>query len=198
MAARPRFLLPLVISLIAQTLFAVVIFQAGIVMNDALAKMEIQGKSPEVIAATEKFFDSPAAPVIGGISTFVVVSFVLIAFTALMFFMGNLMLGARLTFKHYFCVATHTAVLGLVDLAVRAVLAVSKGTMDVRLGLGNLFGDDIGFLGRFVDTISNPLLLWPTAVSALGISIFAKKGFGFGVLVVLPGFLLGALLAGMH
>jgi len=40
------------------------------------------------------------------------------------------------------------------------------------------------------DTATDPLLLWATAIEALGVSVMARKSFGFGVLAVLPGFLL--------
>jgi len=198
LAARPSYLLPLLVVLVAQTTFAIAIFQTGVVKSYSLSKLEAQGKTPEVIEATEKFFDSPAAPVIGAITAAVTTTFVLLFNSALFFFLGNLMLGARLTFKHYLCIEAYSAVLALVDLAVRAGLAIGKGTLDVRLGLGNVFGEDPGFLGRFLDTLTNPLLLWPTAVSALGVSVFSKKSFGFGVLVVLPAFVIGAILSGMN
>lgn len=197
MAAKPRFLIPLILVVLAQAAFAVAIFQSGIVKSDAIAKMEAKGKPPEVIDAMEKFFDSPAAPVIGAVTGAVITTFVLLFNSAIFFFFGNLMLGARLTYRHYLCVATHSAVIGIVDLAVRAGLAIAKGTVDVRLGLGNLFGEDAGFLGRFLDTLTNPLMLWPTAVAAVGVAVFAKKSFSFGVLVALPALVIGALLSGM-
>jgi hypothetical protein len=198
MASKPRFLLPLIIMILAQAVFAVAIFQSGIVKDDALSKLEAKGKTQAEIEATEQFFDSPAAPVVGAVSGAVVTAFILLFNSALLLFIGNLMMGGRLTFKHYLSVATHSAVVGLVDLTVRAGLALGKGTLDVRLGLGNLFGEDPGYLGRFLDTLTNPLMLWPTAVSAVGVSVFAKKSFGFGVLVVLPVFLIGALLSGLQ
>src|SRR5881396_2967954 len=186
MAAKPSFLIPLILVVLAQAVFAIAIFRSGVVKSDTLAKLEAQGKAPEVVEATEKFFDSPAAPIVGAVSGVVVTAFVLLFNSALLIFVGNLMLGGRLRFQHYLRVTAYGAVISLVDLAVRAGLALGKGTLDVRLGLGNLFGDDPGFLGRFLDTLTNPLMLWPTAVSAVGVSVFAKKSFGFGVLVVLP------------
>ena len=196
LAGKPRILLPFIVVLLAQTVFAMAIFQTGVVKNDTLSKLEAQGKAPEVIEGTEKFFDSPAAPVVGAVTAAVITAFVLLFNSALFFFLGNLMLGARLTFTQYLCIEAYSAVITLVDLAVRAGLAIGKGTLDIRLGLGNLFGDDPGFLGRFLDTLTNPLLLWPTAVAALGVSVFTKKSFGFGVLVVLPAFIIGAILSG--
>ena len=195
LAAKPHFLIPLILVVLAQAAFAVAIFESGIVKSDALAKLEAKGKPPEVVDAMEKFFDSPAAPIIGAVTGAVVTAFALLFNSAIFFFIGNLMLGARLRFQHYLSVATHAAVISLVDVAVRMGLALGKGTLDIRLGLGNLFGDDPGFLGRFLDTLSNPLMLWPTAVSAVGVAVLAKKSFSFGVLVVLPALLIGATLS---
>jgi hypothetical protein len=194
----PRILLALVILVIAQIVFSVVVFRSGAVANDAIAKLEAQGKSPQEIERVETFFSSPAAPVIGAVSGAVVVVFVLLVSAGLMFFMGNLMLGARLTFKHYLCVAVAGGLIGLIGQAVRSGLALSKGTMDVRLGVGNLLGDELGYVGRVLDTVTDPLILWSVAITALGVSVFARKGFGFGVLAVLPGFVLSILLAGMR
>ncbi len=195
---KPRFLMPLIVLIVAQIAFSVVLFRSGVIANDAVAKMEAQGKPPEQIEQVEKFFDSPAAPIIGAVSGAVAIVFILLVSSGFVFFMGNLMLGARLTFRHYLCITTYASLIGLVGQAVRAGLALSKGTMDVRLGLGNLFGDDIGYMGRVLDTMTDPLTLWAIAISALGVSVFAKKGFGFGVLAVLPGFVLTMLLAGMR
>ncbi|HKW50909.1 MAG TPA: hypothetical protein VJQ53_04180, partial [Candidatus Eisenbacteria bacterium] len=51
MAAKPRFLIPLILVVVAQAAFAVAIFQSGIVKSDAIAKMEAKGKSPEMVEA---------------------------------------------------------------------------------------------------------------------------------------------------
>jgi hypothetical protein len=196
MAAKPRFLLPMVLVLLAHAAFVAVIVQSGVVRNDTLAKLEAQGKAPEVVEAMEKFFDSPAAMVIVPTTAVVVIAFVMLLYAALVFFLGNLMLGGRLTYKQYLSVVAHSTVLGLVGNAVRASLAVAKGTMDIRLGAGNLLGEDPSFLVRFVDSITNPLALWPAAVMALGVSVLAKKSFSFGVMAVLPAFLLISLIFG--
>ena len=55
LAAKPSFLLPLILILVAQAAFGVLIFRSGAVKSDAIAKLEAQGKSPEIVGATEKF-----------------------------------------------------------------------------------------------------------------------------------------------
>lgn len=195
---KPKFLIAMVIVLVLQVVLTVVLFRSGAIANDTIAKMEAQGKQPEAIEQTQKFFDSPAAPIIGAVSGVVAVAFVLLATSGIMFFMGNLMLGARLTFAHYLCASVSGAMVGLVGQGVRTGIALSKGTMDIRLGAGNLLGDNIGYWGHVLDAMTDPLTLWAIGISALGVSVFAKKGFGFGVLVVLPGFILSMFLAGMR
>jgi hypothetical protein len=195
---KPQFLIGLILIIVVQMVLSVLLFRSGVIANDAIAKLEAQGKPPEAIEATQKFFDSPAAPIIGAVSAAVVIPFVLLVISGVMFFMGNLMLGARLRFVHYLCAAVAGGVVGLVGQMVRTAIGLSKGTMDIRLGAGNLLGDNMGYWGRVLDTMTDPLTLWTVAISALGVSVFAKKGFGFGVLVVLPGFILSMFLAGMR
>lgn len=195
---KPQFLIGLIVLILAQIVLSVILFRSGAIANDAVAKMEAQGKPPEAIEQMQKFFDSPAAPIIGAVSGAVAVTFILLVLSGVMFFMGNLMLGARLRFVHYLCATVSGGMIGLVGQLVRTGIGVSKGTMDIRLGLGNLLGDNIGYWGRILDTMTDPLTLWGVAITALGVSVFAKKGFGFGVLAVLPGFILSMFLAGMR
>jgi len=120
----------------------------------------------------------------------IVVVFALLVGAALLYFMANLMLGARLRYLHYLCIAAYGAVVGIVDQVVRMGLAVSRGTLQVHMGVGAFLGDQLGPALRILDTVTDPLLLWAIAIQALGVAVMAKKGFGFGLLAVLPGTLL--------
>jgi hypothetical protein len=115
---------------------------------------------------------------------------------ALLYFTANLMMGAKLTFRHYLCAAAFGSLVGLVDSVVRTVLIVSRGDTHVRLGLGAVMGDATGFPVAALDAITGPLLLWSVAVQAIGVGVFAKKGFGFGALASVPSLLVMALFAG--
>jgi hypothetical protein len=198
MSSKPRFLLAAALVVVVQVVLSVLIFQSGAVKNDAVAKMEAKGTPQEQIDRMQTFFDSPAAPIIGATSGAVVIVILLLLNAGLMFFMGNLMLGAQLAFRHYFSVATYSFLIGIVDQGVRTALAWNKGTMDIRLGLGNLLGEDMGHLGHMLDTLTDPLVLWSVLVSAIGVSAYARKKLGFGILAVLPGFLVNVLLSGMR
>ncbi len=198
LATKPAYLLPLVIVVLAQIVLGVVLFRSGVVRNDAIAKMEAEGRPVEQVEQMAQFFDSPAAPVVGAVSGGVAIAFVLLVSAGLILFMGNLMLGARVPFKGYLSIVSHASLLGLVDQVIRTAIASGRGTLDVRLGLGNLLGEEIGYLGRVLDTLTNPLVLWPAAISALGVAVFAKKGFSFGVLAILPSLILSILLSGMR
>jgi hypothetical protein len=198
MRVRPRFFLAFLVVLIFQTIFAVLVFQSGIVESQALDQLRSQGKDQQQIEAMERFFESPAAPIITTVSGDVAFVFGLLGSSGLLFFMGNLMLGGRLTFRHYLSVVAFSWVVSLVDHGARLALILARDSLDVRLGLGNLFGEEIGFLGRALDLATDPLFLWATAVSAIGVSVFARKGFGFGVATVLPGFLAGVILQALR
>lgn len=198
MRERPRFLLAAIIVAVVQLAIAVLIVQSGIARDEAIASMERQGADPSKIEAVEKFFDSPVASVITVGTSVVGIGFAFICSAALLFFMGNLMLGAKLRFPHYVSATVFGWLVMLVDNVVRSVLILVKHGYDVRLGAGSLFGEDIGYLGRLVDGLTDPLLLWATAITALGVSVFARKKFGFGVLAVLPAYLLGGIMSGFR
>jgi len=198
LATRPRILAPLVLVVLAQIALGVVLVQSGVIRNDAIAQMETKGTPPEQIAQAEQVFASPMMYVFGVLGPIVAIGFVLLIGAALLYFFGNLMLGARVLYRHYVCVAAYSTVVGLVDQGVRVGLGVSRGTLHVMLGLGAFLGDSSGFGVRILDSLTNPLLLWSAGIEALGVSIFARKGFGFGVLAVLPGFILLVLLSSIQ
>ncbi|HET9952381.1 MAG TPA: YIP1 family protein [Candidatus Eisenbacteria bacterium] len=198
MAERPRFVLALVLVVLAITAMTIPIFQSGVVRDETIAKMEAKGTPEAQVEATAKFFDSPVGLAISLGGNVVGVPFALLVTAGILLFMGNLMLGAKLRFPHYLSAAVYGSTVGLIDHAVRTALIVAKQSMDVRLGLGNLFGDDLPFMGRVLDSMTDPLLLWGTAITALGVAVYAKKGFGFGAIVVLPTFIVTLLLSAMR
>jgi hypothetical protein len=104
--------------------------------------------------------------------------------------MANLMLGGKLRYTHYLCIAAYGAVVGIVDQVVRMGIALGRGTLMVHLGIGAFLGEELSPIMRIVDTATDPLLLWATAIQALGVAVMTKKSFGFGALAVLPGYLI--------
>jgi len=189
MTAKPRLLTPIVVLVLFQLVFGLVLVQSGIMKNDAIAKMEAKNAPQEQIDAVSRFMESPVRFAFAAAGPIVLV-FSLLVSAALLYFMGNLMLGARLRYVHYFCVAAYGAVVGIVDQMVRMGLALSRGTLQVHLGVGAFLGDDLSAPLRILDTATDPLVLWAVAVQALGVAAMAKKGFGFGLLAVLPGTLI--------
>jgi hypothetical protein len=186
---KPRVLAPILLLLLFQLIFGLVLAQSGVMKNDAVAKMEAKNAPQEQMDAVNRMMDGPVKYVFAGVGPVVVV-FVLFISGGLLFFMGNLMLGARLRYMHYVSVAAYGAVVGIVDQMVRLGLAVSRGTLQVHLGVGAFMGDQLSPLLKILDTATDPLLLWAIAIQALGIGVMAKKGFGFGLLAVLPGTLI--------
>lgn len=189
LAAKPRILTPLVVLILFQLVFAIVLAQSGIMKNDAVAKLEAKNAPQEQIDAVNKMMDSPAR-FIFAVAGPIVLVFSLLVSAALLYFMANLMLGARLRYVHYLCIAAYGGVVGMVDQMVRMGLALSRGTLDVHMGVGAFLGDDLSVPMRILDTATDPLLLWAVAIQALGVAVMAKKGFGFGLLSVLPGTLI--------
>jgi hypothetical protein len=195
MRERPRFLLPLIVLLVVQTTVAFVLFHSGIVAEETVAKMEAQGKDPRAIEQVQSFFEGTGGLIVTVVTAPFATAVGLVSGAAILFFMANLMMGARLRFAHYLSAVAFAGVVQLVDQLVRVGLILAQRSFDVRLGLGNLFGDATGFGVRAVDTLTDPLFLWGNAICALAVAVYARKGFGFGVLAVLPGVLLAVVVA---
>jgi hypothetical protein len=195
MLDRPHFRLALALLLVVQTGIALTLFHSGVIAEQTVAKMEAQGKDQRQIEAVQNFFEGTG----GMITTVVTAPFAtvigVLAGSALLFFMGNLMMGARLRFSHYLSAVTYAGIVQIVDQLVRVGLILANRTFDVRLGLGALFGDATGFPIRALDTLTDPLFLWGNAVCAIGVSAYARRDLRFGLLAVLPGVLLAVILS---
>jgi hypothetical protein len=189
MTAKPRLLAPIVVLVLFQLLFGIVLAQSGIMKNDTIAKLEAKNAPQEQIDAVTRMMEGPARFVFAVAGPIVVVFSLLIS-AALLYFMANLMLGARLRYTHYLCIAAYGAVVGIVDQAVRMGLGLNRGTLQVHMGVGAFLGDDLSAPLRILDTATDPLLLWAVVVQAIGVAAMTKKGFGFGLLAVLPGTLI--------
>jgi hypothetical protein len=189
MVPKPRILTPIIALVLFQLVFAIVLAQSGIMKNDAIAKLEAKNAPQEQIDAVTRVMDSPVRFAFALAGPIVLV-FSLLVSGALLYFMANLMLGARLRYAHYLCIAAYGGVVGTVDQIVRMGLALSRGTLDVHMGVGAFLGEDLSAPLRVLDTGTDPLLLWAVAIQALGVAVMAKKGFGFGLLSVLPGTLI--------
>lgn len=197
LSGRPRVLAPILLVLLFQIIFGVMLAQSGIMKNDTIARLEAKNAPSEQIDAVSKVMDGPAKYgfVVAGP---IVLVFSLLVSAALIFFMANLMLGAKLRYIHYFCIAAYGAVVGIVDQVVRMVIAHSRGTLMVHMGIGAFLGEELGVVMRILDTATDPLLLWATAIEALGVAVMTRKSFGFGALAVLPGYLILVCLSGLQ
>ena len=189
LSAKPRILAPILVVVVFQLIFGVVLAQSGVMKNDALARLEQKNAPQPQIDAVTKVMDSPVRFVFVTFGPIILV-FSLLVSAALLYFMANLMLGARLRYAHYLSVASYGAVVGIVDQVVRMGLALGRGTLQVHMGVGAFLGDELNMLLRVLDTATDPLLLWAVAIQALGVAVMARKGFGFGLIATLPGFLI--------
>lgn len=198
MRERPRFVLPILILAAAQILFVLLLLTSGVIGSEVTAKAEEKGAPPEQIEHLQQMFESPMAKLIFPVGAALWLTFLLLLGSGLAFFVGNLMIGAGLTYRHYLSAIAHGSLIRVLNLAIQGALVWNKGSLDVRLGLGNLFGPDMGKLGSMLDSATNPLVLWSTAVGALAIAVYARRGIGFGLLSITPWFALGVLLLALR
>ncbi len=198
LAPRPTFLVPLLLVVVVHLAVGFFMTRADFVREVTIAKLEEKGAPQEQIDATERMMGSPVVAVFGSVGGGIVIAFFIFVAAGLLYFMANLMLGAKLSFVHFLSVATYGQVIGLVDTLARTALMFARGTIHVPTGLGSFFGGDLSYPLRALDLLTSPLLLWVAAIQALGVSVFARKGFGFGVLCALPWFVIGALLGGIQ
>ncbi|HEY7728946.1 MAG TPA: YIP1 family protein, partial [Candidatus Eisenbacteria bacterium] len=188
--ARPRFWLPLIVVIVAQIVMAGLIVRSDAVRERAITKMEERGMPPERLEAMERALESPLVIGIQSLSGGVVFVFVLLLAAGLAYFVGNLLLGAQATFKHYFCASVFASVIGLVDHLAITVQTLLKGTTSVMSGLGAFVPGDPNAVVYAIDSLTDPLGLWAWFIQALGIGIFTRKGLGVGILATLPAFLI--------
>ncbi len=198
LAPKPTFLVPLLLVVLVHLAVGFFVTRADFVREATIAKLEEKGTPQEQIDATGRMMESPVVAVVGAVTGGVVIAFFIFVAAGLLYFMANLMLGAKLSFVHFLSVACYGQVIGLVDTLARTGLMFARGTVHVPTGLGSFFGGDLSYPLRALDLLTSPLLLWVAAIQALGVSVFAKKGFGFGVLCALPWFVIGALLGGIQ
>src|SRR6185503_239553 len=173
LAARPRVLVPILAVVVFQLVFGLILAQSGVIRNDMVTQLEAKNTPPEQIEPAVRMMDGPAKYVFAVLGPGAVVFSLLIA-AAFLYFMANLMLGAKLRYIHYLCIVAYGAVVGTVDQLVRTALAVSRGTLLVNLGIGAFVGEVSGVM-RLLDTATDPLLLWATAIQALGVAVMAKR-----------------------
>lgn len=198
LTAQPRILAPLLMLIVVQIVLGLVLVQSGVIMNDSIARLEMQGKSQEEIDAVQKVFESPAKYLFGILGPVLGLAFSLLAGGGLLYFMANLILGARLRFRHYLSVAAYGGVVAIVDQVVRTALGVSRGTLFVHLGVGAFLGDTLSLPVRMLDAATDPLLLWAMAIQAVGVGVMSRKGFRFGAFAVIPAFVLLLLASSMQ
>jgi hypothetical protein len=195
MRERPRFLAPMILMLVVQTAIAFTLFQSGIVAEQTIAKMEAQGKDARSIEAVQGFFEGTGGLVVTVVTAPFATVVGLLSGAVLLYFMGNLMMGARLRFAHYLSAIAYAGVVQMIDQLVRVALIYANRTFDVRLGIGAALGDATGFWIRALDTLTDPLFLWGNAVAAIAVAAYAQRSFRFGALAVLPGMVLAAILS---
>ncbi|HYQ90462.1 MAG TPA: YIP1 family protein [Candidatus Binatia bacterium] len=196
LAARPRILAPVLLLVVFHLVLALVVVQSGLQESDTIAKMEQKGAPPEQIEGIKRVMESPARFLfaLGGP---IAVGFILLVSSAVLYFMANLMLGARLRFTHYLCIVAYAGIVSIVDNIAQIAIGLSRGTLFVSMGIGAFLGDNLSYPLRVLDVATDPLLLWTFGIQALGVAVMARRKLGFGVAAVALGFVAGALVRGL-
>jgi hypothetical protein len=192
--ARPAFWLPLIVVLAAQIVMAALVVQSDAVRERAITKMEERGMTPEQLEAAQRTLESPAIVGIQAVSAGVVTVFVILLAAALAYFVGNLLLGAQATFRHYLCASVFSSVVGLLDHISITIQTLVKGTPAVLTGLGAFFPGEPNAAVYLVDALTDPLSLWAWFIMALGIGVLTRKGLGAGILATLLPFVIAIAL----
>src|SRR5512135_3119569 len=110
LAAKPTFLLPLLLVAVVHVGVGYFVSRSDMVREATVSKMEERGAPQEQIDATSRMMSSPVVAVVGAVSGGVVIVFVVLLGAGVLYFMANLMLGARLTFKHFVCASAYSQV----------------------------------------------------------------------------------------
>ena len=196
LAARPRVLAPILLVIFVVLGLTFIQAQSGLLKSDMLAKMEAQNAPPERIEMMSKAMDGPPRYFIAFGNAFIGLPIMLFGSAAILYFMANLMLGARLRYLHYLSIVAYSNVVALLDHIAQLAIGLTRGTLLVPMGIGAFMGDELSKPMRAVDVATDPLFLWSATITALGVAIMARKSFGFGVVAVLPLFVIRVVLYG--
>jgi hypothetical protein len=187
LAVRPRVLLPLILLVLAAGVFAFgtpenvlreqTRSQTEAVQERAqLTDEQVQERVDRAASTRSRaiIFGAGAA---GGILALVVVSAVLM-----------LIIGATspepIKFKKELAVVAHANIVSIAGAVLMVALMAFAGIDEPRLSLGFLFGEDSGFLYRFVNQITL-FGTWNMILIALGNQVLAKaKGIGGPLMIV--------------
>jgi hypothetical protein len=187
---RPRWVLPLVLVVIAAMVAA--IFITPMAMEEGMAKqrdklIEQRGMSPEeadralAVGAKIGRITGPVMAPVGAVVAIVVVALVLL-------FLGNIVLGGASNFKKVFAMYTWTSLIGVLATIVKTPLMLSRGTVNVQTSLAAFL--DPEQKGTFLYQLlarTDVFSLWELVLVCIGMAVvyrFTTKKAATGVVAL--------------
>lgn len=133
---KPDWIVPLLIVVIIAFVisFLIMPFALDRQFDMQRAKMQERGMSDEEIENALEL-GRPIAEKVGPISALVVTAIFLVILAALLYFLGNIILGGKTTFKKIFSVVTYTSLIGSLGSLVLLPIMLSKRSVDVHFSL---------------------------------------------------------------
>ena len=185
---KPDWLIPLVVIVILTLVFSMITMPITMPeqMEKQREKMEERGMSDDQIdqamASGEKM-----GKIMAPVGIIVGVPIVLLFFTLIVWFVGNVILGGQTTFKNMFSVYTYSSLIGTFGFMLTALLMLMQKTADVHFSFALLLPVEQAdtALYQFLKGL-NLFSIWQYAVLAIGFAVIykfsmKKAGWAMGV-----------------
>lgn len=172
----PTWVLPLVIILVLVIGFTIITMP--ITMPEQMEKQRekmlergMEDDQIEQILTTQEKVGKYIGPVMAAITT----TIILLIFTLILWFVGNIVLGGKTTFKTMFSVYGHSSLIGMLGLLLSLPLIIQKQTANVHFSLALLLPEE-----QSKTILYNALKafgvfsIWQYAVLAIGFAVIYK------------------------
>jgi hypothetical protein len=175
-AQNPTWLLPLIIIVVTSVIF--IVFAQQVIITEAIQKQETklleQGLDQEQIdraLAMAGTVMKITIPIMGVIAPPVLILLI----SAVLLFVGNVILGGSAKFKQVFAVTCHSWLIFTVSSLLLLPLVLARQTMDVTFSLALLMPDaeKTGFIYQLLSKV-DLFWIWWIAVQSIGLAVIYK------------------------
>lgn len=186
---RPDWILPLVIILIITLAFTII--TSPITMPEQMdkqrVKMEERGMSDEQIEQALTTGEK-VGKILAPIGAIVGTTIMLLIFTLMVWFVGNIVLGGQTTFKKIFSVYNYSSLIGALGMIVTLPVVLAKKTANVHFSLASFLSDDQSqtLLYKILRSFG-VFSIWQYIVLAIGFAAiykFSMKKSGWTIVVL--------------
>lgn len=186
---KPDWIAPMIVIIIITLIFTMITMpiQMPEQMQKQREKLEERGMSDEEIdqalATGEKI-----GKIFGPVGALIAVPVMLLLFSLLFWFVGNIILGGQTSFKKMFSVYTYTSLIGTVGLLIKLPIIVSKQSADVHFSLATFLSPDKSESLLYTILKNFEVFnIWHYVVLAIGFSVvykFSMKKAGWTMAVM--------------